>query len=180
MSADEYQERYLAHQKRKSEMLAELMAARHSDRVFAADPVDDETIERLVSAAAEAPSSCDRRGVRVLGAVTDRDGKALLGGLLVGGVGWVHRAPAVLLLMADPAAYKAPGEIGFMPYLDAGFAAAHVVLAAEAEGLRSCFINPNVRQHNRDHFASVFGPGLFCGAVAVGRPVPPEWVGDTS
>lgn len=178
---DVFQQRYLAHQARKAKVLAELLAERYSERVFDDRPVDPDLLADLLKVAERAPSSCDRRGVSAK-PVTDRDGRALLGGLLVGGVGWVHRAPAILLLFGDPAAYKAPGEAAFMPYLDAGVIVGHLYLTAAAVGLRCCFINPNIREHNRDHFANVFGGGIFCGALAVGwsRGDQPDWVGDTS
>lgn len=178
---DVYQERYLAHQARKRDVLAELLAERHSERRYAERPVTPEELDLVLQAAGSAPSSCDRRGVGTV-VVRGRDEKALLGGLLVGGVGWIHRAPVVILMMADPPAYKAGGEIGWMPYLDAGCMVGPMYLAASASGLRCCFVNPNVRERDRAHFAAVFGAGLFCGALAVGWPrgADPEWVGDTS
>jgi nitroreductase len=180
-ASDLYQERYLAHQKRKAAVLAELLAERHSERMFADGPVPDEVLAGLVDVAARAPSSCDRKAISVR-VVVDRDSKALLGGLLVGGTGWVHRAPAVLLLFADPQAYKAGDEITFMPYLDAGVIVGQMDLAAGAGGLARCYINPNIREGNQLHFAQTFGSGVYCGALAVGWPrvVEPPWLGDTS
>src|SRR5690606_24707934 len=116
--SDEYQERYLAHQQRKREVLISLINERHSTRTFSDEPVG-EALDDLLRAGERAPSSCDRRGVAIH-VVADRDSKALLGGVLVGGVGWVHRAPVVLLFMADPKAYKAGDEVAYMPYLDTG------------------------------------------------------------
>ncbi|ROO51456.1 nitroreductase [Micromonospora sp. Llam0] len=178
---DPYQARYLAHQRRKAGVLAEVLAERHAARRFADRPVSAEDLGPVLAAAERAPSSCDRRGVGVT-VVRDRDDKALLGGLLVGGVGWVHRAPVVLLLHGDPLAYKAAGEAVFMPYLDAGVMVGHLWLAATAGGLAACYVNPNVRPVDRAHFAIRFGAGIFCGALAVGwpPPPPPDWVGDTS
>jgi len=74
------------------------------------------------------------------------------------------------MLWADPAAYKAPGEIAYMPYLDAGVVVGAMYLAATASGLRACYINPNIRERNYAHFAAVFGEGIYCGALAVGWP----------
>nr|MDT0660854.1 nitroreductase family protein [Micromonospora sp. DSM 115978] len=178
---DAYQQRYLAHQARKREVLAALLAERHSERVYAERDVTADDLEPVLAVAEHAPSSCDRRGVGTV-VVRNRDDRALLGGILVGGVGWIHRAPVVVLLLADPAAYKAMGEIGWMPYLDAGVLVGQMSLAATAAGMASCFVNPNVRERDRAHFCTVFGPGLFCGALAVGWPrgTDPAWVGDTS
>lgn len=164
---DGYQARYLAHQARKRDTLIAVMADRHSDRMYAATPVDEDTRAAVREVIDLCPSSCDRRGVGVI-EVDSRDELALLGGLLVGGVGWVHRAPWVLLLLADTAAYKAGGEIDFMPYLDAGVMIQQVMLRATDLGLASAYVNPNIRDQNRDHFRTVFGDGVFCGAVAIG------------
>lgn len=166
---DAYQQRYLAHQARKREVLAALLDERHSERRFADRELDGPAIHDLTRAVTTAPSSCDRRAVNCL-VVTDRDTKALLGGLLVGGVGWVHRAPAVLMLFADPAAYKAGGEIDVMPYLDAGVIVGQLGLAAAGLGLAGCFINPNVRRDHKPLFEAMFGHRIYCGAYAAGHP----------
>lgn len=184
---DAFQVRYEAHQKRKAGVLAQVLEDRHSTRRFSPEPVGDEAMSLVVRAIETAPSSCDRRGVRHQ-LVCDRDRKALLGGLLVGGTGWVHRAPVVVLLHADESAYKAPGELEYMPYLDAGVVVGQVYLAAQAVGLKVCYVNPQVRDFNKHHFAGVFGPGVYCGAIALGWPhpddyseeLPPLWVLETS
>lgn len=176
---DIYQRRYLEHQARKAEVLRDLMTRCHSDRIFDSAEVSDETLERILVAAKTAPSSCNRQAVQVA-EVRARDDRARLGGLLVGGVGWIHRSPVILLLHVDPEAYKAPGEIDFMPYLDMAFAADRILLAAEAEGLKHCFVNPSIRQPDLAHFRKSFNIELLGGAVALGWPMPPEWVGDTS
>lgn len=178
---DDYQRRYEAHQARKRETLRALLVERHSERMFAERDVTSEDLALVMKAAQAAPSSCNRHGVTVT-AVRGRDDLALLGGLLVGGVGWIHRAPVVLLLHGDPVAYRAPGELAYMPFLDAGVMVGAMQLAAEAARLATCFVNPNVREHNRSHFAQRFGGGVYCGALAVGWPRggDPEWVRDTS
>lgn len=150
-------------------MLAELLAERHSERRFAEEEIPPNDLSALVDAAERSPSSCDRRGVHV-NVVTDRDTKALLGGLLVGGVGWIHRAPAVLMLFADPLAYKAGDEITYMPLLDAGAMVGHLGIAAAGLGLAGCFVNPNVRTSHQDYFRAEFGSDVYCGAYAVGLP----------
>src|SRR5690606_41584622 len=100
---DPYQERYLAHQARKKRTLIEVMRARHSDRMFADRPVEPQTRAALLEVVDLAPSSCDSRGVSVRVVVT-RDELALLGGLLLGGDGCVHRATLVLLQLESPLA----------------------------------------------------------------------------
>jgi len=165
----ESQERYLAHQERKKKVLMEIMLERHSQRAFADESLSAETIAGFIAAMETCPSSCDRKGVSVR-VVDGRDCKALLSGLLVGGVGWIHRAPVVLLMFADAECYKAEGEIAYMPYLDAGAMMYAAYLHATANGMACCFCNPNIREMNKAHFADIFGEGVFCGAIAIGFP----------
>ena len=167
--SDKYQERYEAHQARKRDVLMEIMEERHSNRMYGSVPVEQELVESVIAAKFLCPSSCDRQAVDVR-VVTERDCLALLGGLLVGGVGWVHRAPVVLLLFADPLAYKAGEEILYMPYLDAGVVIQQFYLMATSLGLHCAYINPNIREINKAHFAEVFGEGIFCGAFVMGWP----------
>lgn len=179
--SDVYQQRYAAHQARKREVLRRLLEERHSERVFGEREVTEDDLASVMEAMVSAPSSCGRHAM-VVTTVRGRDGLALLGGLLVGGVGWIHRAPVVLLFHADPLAYKAGNEVEWMPYLDAGVMVGMMQLAATSTGLVSCFVNPNIRERNRAHFEATFGSGVYCGALAVGWPrgSEPEWVGDTS
>ena len=179
MIDDVYQQRYSEHQKRKRHELIEIMRYRHSDRMFSDRKIDQDDIDVILEAGSLAPSSCDRHGVRAV-VVTGRNEKALLGGLLVGGVGWVHRAQAIILLLGDREAYKAPREIDFMPFLDAGVMAENMLLAATAAGMASAFVNPNIREEHQPFFESVWGLDILGGAIAVGWPMPPEWLYETS
>lgn len=179
MIEDVFQSRYSDHQKRKREELIAIMRYRHSDRMFGDKDVDQGLIDEVLEAGSLAPSSCDRHGVRPV-VVTQRDEKALLGGILVGGVGWVHRAKAIILLMGDPIAYKAPGEVLNMPFIDAGVMAENMLLSATAIGLAATFVNPNIRAEHKPFFRAAWGDGVFGGAVALGWPMPPDWVFETS
>lgn len=176
-TSDEYQERYLAHQTHpggKRDELIALIKERHSNRRFADTPVD---VAPVLDAMRHAPSSCDRFGVRVK-VVTDRDDKALLNGLLVGGTGWLYRAPTVLMLFANRDAYKGGDngdEVNYNSYLDAGVMAQTAMLAATSVGLHTAFVNPQIRRQDRDYFAKRFAPwanAIFCGAIAIGNPHP--------
>lgn len=168
----------MAHQARKRDTLIQLMQERHSERMFDDDrPVDMDLLQDILDTRLSCASSCNRHAIEP-SVVLDRDQKALLGGVLVGGVGWVHRAPVVVLLWADPLAYKAGDEIKWMPYLDAGIVIHQYYLSATAVGLKCCYVNPNIRKFNRQHFMDVFSvlfgdgedpvPGIFCGAMAIG------------
>ena len=166
---DEYQRRYIAHQAEKKQELVQIMKDRHSNRRFSDREVSDEIVNQLIEVVNLAPSSCDRKAIKVK-IIRDRDQKALLGGILVGGVGWIHRAPVVLLITADPNAYKAGDEIKFMPYLDGGIVAQQLGLMASTLGVYGCICNPNMRSFNRDHYHKIFGPEILTIAFAVGYP----------
>ena len=126
-------------------------------------------VDHILDEISYCPSSCNRRAILV-SSVSNRDEKALLGGILVGGVGWIHRASHILLIFADPTAYKAGDEIKFMPYLDAGCVIQQLYLSATVNGLKCCYVNPNIRDMNQEHFKEVFSDKVFCGAFAIGYP----------
>lgn len=184
-----YQERYLEHQKRKKESLQgkyekektyseseiktvkEVFKNRKSSRVFNGESVNLKEILEMVETS---PSSCDRKGV-IYKIIEEREDKELLSGLLVGGVGWVNRADKIILLYSDMKAYQSQAEKDFMPYLDAGVMIQSFYLACEVLGVKVCYVNPNIREQNRDYFMSIFFPELvstdyrFLGAVVLGK-----------
>lgn len=155
------------------------MKERHSNRRFDDREVPTELIEEIAEATKHCPSSCDRHGVR-LKLVTSRNEKDLLDGLLVGGTGWVYRVPVVFLLLADPVAYKADAgrELNYNSYIDAGAMLQQMSLVATAAGLHCAFINPNIRDENKEVFYQRFTPSdweegaLFMGAFCFGYPHP--------
>lgn len=178
-----YQERYLAHQSRKKEQLKgkytepktytpeEIKAVknvfknRNSSRVFNGESVDLKEILEMVDTS---PSSCDRKGVKYK-IIESRDDKDLLSGLLVGGIGWINRADKIVLLYTDMEAYKSPVEKDFMPYLDAGVIIQSFYLACEVLGVKVCFVNPNIRENNKQIFKDRFIKDKFLGAVIIGK-----------
>lgn len=185
--SDPYQERYLEHQYRKQRTITGVvnpvltaLRSRRSQRTFNGQELSEDEMRGIYEAIRLAPSSCNRQAI-VVKPVADSVDRATLARLLVGGRGWVDRAAIVLLFFADTIAYKASGEIEYMPYLDAGFVGENVYLAAEAAGLGACYVNPNVRAENQVEFDELFNPRghLFCGAMALGKydvraPEPPK------
>ena len=184
---DPYQERYLEHQYRKQRTITgvtnpvlAVLRSRRSQRMFNEQALSEDELHGVYEAIRLAPSSCNRQAILVK-VVVDSVNRAALARLLVGGRGWIDGAAVVLLLFADMLAYKAPGEAGYMPYLDAGFVGENAYLAAEAAGLGACYVNPNIREKDRAEFDRLFNPQghLFCGAVALGKydvraPEPPK------
>jgi nitroreductase len=185
VDSDVYQKRYVAHQERKrreitegeGEMVAydpftetELTAfnRRRSQRIFNKEAITETQMRYILKAATMSPSSCNRHGIKIK-FVTERSEKELLGGLLVGGVGWIHRAYTIALFFADPKAYASPREKDFMHYCDVGFLAMTMWLAAETQRVGVCYVNPNVS--HPDVFRDLFAPAehIFCGALALGH-----------
>ena len=203
---DIYQSRYLEHQERKAAILAgevtasetgsrafdfydkwpilkHLMETRRSQRRFNDRHVSIGQLQAIAEAIQLSPSSCNRQAITAM-PVSDPELKEKLSGLLVGGKGWIDKADMVVLLFANPDAYKAPGEMAYMPYLDAGVCVQSAYLAAEALGFGCCYINPNIRADDKDAFAELFEIfehecRIFCGALAIGNydakaPTPPK------
>lgn len=184
---DIYQERYLKHQKRKAEILKsnygtdkfkkyskkeqdvfqEILKSRRSQRTFNREPVD---IDKILELAEYRPSSCDRRAIEIK-VIDSRDDKDLLGGLLVGGVGWVQRADKILLFLAYKDAYKSPAEKEFMAYIDAGVLAQTLYLICESQNIGACYINPNIREQNKQFFNERFNKDgyQYVGCMAIGN-----------
>lgn len=164
---DIYQERYKKHQLHKKEVLIRIMKKRYTERAFSDEQVKRSIIDELIESVGYCPSSCNRKAV-YLRVIEDKDLKNLLGGILVGGVGWVHRAPVLLMIMASRQAYKSKDEISFMPFLDAGIVIQQLYLMGTSLGLKTAYVNPNIREMNISHFEKIFGKDIFCGVFAVG------------
>lgn len=183
----DYQERYRRHQQKKKHQLMfgqgeeqaplqpdytidDLLQHRRSQRVFDSTPIAADELHAILKTAEVAPSSCNRHGLK-LKVVSDRNDKELLGGILVGGAGWIHRADTIVLFLADPEAYASPREKDFMHYCDVGFTAMGMWLKAEELGIGAAYINPNLS--HPDVMALKFsGNNIFCGALVLGHYSP--------
>lgn len=180
---DEFQKRYLDHQERKTKslesfdginkieyseeeknVLFKILSNRRSQRIFNDELVMPEDVNLIKKAIRLSPSSCNRQAIYV--SIVDSH---LAERFLVGGSRWINKANRVLFLFADKNAYKSPNEKGFMPFLDAGFVGENIYLMCEALGLGCCFVNPNIREENKEKFTQLFGDDYFCGAFAIGH-----------
>ncbi len=120
--------------------LYEAIERRRSVRAYKPDPVPQEALDRILGAAQLAPSWKNRQAWHVI-VVRDRYKIDQLGKLLHGNPHGVdfHTLPMLLVLAMDPT--KVDALDGKEYYLvDAGIAGEHLVLAAEAEGLATCWI----------------------------------------
>jgi len=167
-SVDEYQKRYIEHQLKKKESLMDVMRSRHSDRIFSEEKISEAEISLINQMVDIVPSSCNRKAVSIR-YISSRDQKSLLGGLLVGGVGWIHKADSVILIIANMSAYKE--GLPYMPYLDGGIIAQQLYLICTALNIKCCYVNPNIRKEYYQYFEHCFlsGNEMFLGAMAIGK-----------
>jgi len=182
---DKFQKRYLEHQQHKKEqstsdygekskiynrdikyIYLELIKDRRSQRIFNSENITQGELDFILDCLVESPSSCNRQAISIK-IIEDRNSKELLGGLLVGGVGWCHRASKIILLFANIEAYKE--KLDYMPYLDSGVLIFNLYLSCESLRIGCCFINPNIRSENKKIFEERFSDKLFCGALAIGH-----------
>ncbi len=117
--------------------LFEAIATRYSVRGYRPDPIDDETLARVLEAARRAPTASNRQPFRVIVVHTKGREDELL---RVYGRPWFVQAPLVLAMVAVPG--EAWRRMDDKPYdeVDATIAMDHLVLAATALGLGTCWI----------------------------------------
>jgi nitroreductase len=115
----------------------EAIATRHSVRGYRPDPIDDETLARVLEAARRAPTAANRQPFRMVVVHTKGREDELR---RVYGRPWFVQAPLVLVMVAVPA--EAWRRMDDKPYdeVDATIAMDHLVLAATALGLGTCWI----------------------------------------
>lgn len=120
--------------------LYEAMEKRRSIRAYKPDPVPQDALERILRAAQVAPSWKNRQAWHIL-TIEKRDTLVELDRLLEGNPRGVDYGtlPMVLVLVMDPAAVDVyDGKEYYL--VDAGIVGEHLVLAAEAEGLATCWL----------------------------------------
>lgn len=182
---DEFQDRYLEHQERKKmqlqnlkgklqtirpeadfEIFLDILYERRSIRKFNDRKVSALEMKFIDKAVVETPSSCNRQAVYIKEVSPEAAEQ-----FLVGGKGWADKADKVILIFANKDAYKSPNEKDFMPYLDGGHVGQSIYLMCEALGVGACFVNPNIREGNKEEFNKLFNPNgdYFCGSFALGH-----------
>jgi nitroreductase len=119
----------------------EVIARRHSVRTYRPDPVPEDLIRQCLEAARTAPSwrngQCWRFIVVQDHAVIEQLASQRIYGYPINR--WLASAPAVVVACADP---RESGQHGTLPYwaVDTAIAMEHLVLAAIALGLGTCWI----------------------------------------
>jgi nitroreductase len=115
----------------------EAITARHSVRGYRPDPVDDDTLTKVLEAARQAPTAANKQPFRLI-VVRTRGREQELGRIY--GRPWFTQAPLVLAAVAVPG--EAWRRMDGKPYdeVDATIAMDHLVLAATALGLGTCWV----------------------------------------
>ena len=117
----------------------DVVNSRHSIRKYNDTPVPRETVNKILKAGIQAPSWNNRQCWRYI-LISDQKVKEALSTLFSNPMEeCFKRAPYILVLCADP---SDSGHQGGKDYylVDCGISMEHVVLAAAAEGLGTCWI----------------------------------------
>ncbi len=115
----------------------EVIGRRYSVRGYKTDPVPDELLDEVLEAARRAPTAANRQPFRILVAhTTGREEEFAR----VYGRRWFVQAPLVLAIVAVPAeAWTDSAGVSYAD-VDAAIAMDHLILAATALGLGTCWI----------------------------------------
>lgn len=115
----------------------EAVNARRSVRAYKPDPVDGEAILRILEAARRAPSAGNRQPVKFY-LITD---EPLRNGMKAAySQQWLADAPVIILACAQPSKAWKRSDGKCYADVDVAIAMDHLVLAAVAEGLGTCWI----------------------------------------
>lgn len=125
------------------ENLEQLFLTRQSCRAFSTKPVSKEQIEKICSLAALSPSACNMQPWRVYAITGEKLEKTREILLAAGKAPFVKNVPAFLVIVEDGRASALREERLSLPYYvasDTGEFTAHLLLAAEVEGLSTCLL----------------------------------------
>jgi nitroreductase len=115
----------------------EAITARYSVRGYKPDPVSDEVLDQVLRAALQAPSAANRQPYRVV-VVGTRGREEELGRIY--DRPWFVQAPLVLGVVALPGeAWRRSDDMSY-DVVDATIAMDHLILAATALGLGTCWV----------------------------------------
>jgi len=117
----------------------DVIRTRRSIRSYRADPVPEESLNRVLEAARMAPSGSNRQPWRFY-VVKDLEKRRRVA-QACGGQMWIGQAPTVIVATGWGVHFSRGGYMGDMSFImDVGIAFTHLILAARAEGLGTCWI----------------------------------------
>jgi len=125
-----------------------LSRRRRSVRWFLPDSVPRELLDKALTAAAEAPSACNRQPFEFR--IFDDPGRvAEVAALPMGAGGFAHNIPVLVVVTGRLSAFFHPRDRHVI-YIDGSLAAMGFMLALETLGLSSCAINwPDIPERER-------------------------------
>lgn len=115
----------------------EIMRKRRSVRSYKSEPVEEEKLKRILAAAVSAPSAANRQPIYIA-VIKDKKIKQQL--KQVYNAEWFYTAPIIICACSIPEkAWKRSDGKNYAD-IDATIAMDHLILAATAEGLATCWI----------------------------------------
>jgi nitroreductase len=115
----------------------EAIRTRRSVRAYRADGLDEEALDRIMAAARQAPSAGNRQPVRFY---VVQDPEIRQGLLDAYNQQWLARAPVTVVACSHPEEAWQRSDGKCYSDVDVSIAMDHLVLAATAEGLGTCWI----------------------------------------
>lgn len=114
----------------------EAVASRRSVRAYLPDPVEEDKLERILRAGILAPSACNLQPVEIW--VVTGEARSKLRRSYRGD--WLLQAPVILVVCSKPGIAWTRGDGKSYADVDAAIVMDHLILAAAAEGLGTCWI----------------------------------------
>jgi nitroreductase len=115
----------------------EVIQGRRSVRKYKTDPVDDDKLQRILNAARLAPSAANRQPISFIVVRDDKIKRKLKDAY---SQEWFYTAPVIICACALPdKAWKRNDGKAYVD-VDVAIAMDHLILAAAAEGLGTCWI----------------------------------------
>ena len=115
----------------------DVIKKRRSIRSYKSDPVPEESIQRIAEAVYFAPSACNMKPWKIK-LVTDPELRAQIAANYT--QPWLAEAPAIAVIIGNNKQCWQRFEGNPAVDIDVGIAMEHLVLAATAEGLATCWI----------------------------------------
>jgi len=151
----------------------EVVNTRRSVRSYKPDEIPEDVLNRVLDAARVAPSGHNRQPWKYV-LVKKPEGKKKIA-TLCGGQPWIADAPIVVVACGLDFKYNRGGYMGELSFLiDSAIGLTHLVLAARAEGLGTCWIGEFDNEAIKE-FLDI-PPGWSVAAVTpIGYPKEPKW-----
>lgn len=115
----------------------EVFRSRYSYRGFTDQPIPKDTLERIGEAVSLAPTACNLQPFEIQVVLND-ELRAKIAAVYPRD--WLKTAPAIAVIIGDSATAWKRGEGNSILDVDIGIVLEHFILAAQAEGLGTCWI----------------------------------------